>query len=280
MGAELIIGILTLIATVVFGVLPFIIASCNRCQKLKVAAKNFVIDNQGEINFLPLCVFADCLHSDDKHNRVIYTNFNKCDKGTQKAILRYKGIKQKIIKNQKWVDESIQSFLKIQDEYQLGRNMLYDGAKYLHRAYNYKKLEIETIDPMKFTTPSWNSFVNPPRTFSCYLSDYMGYKYRESELTSNEKIDFGMYKPPMDLLYNQENLGNCPEEIVCFWIMRYICDVCQVLRNQNLIKSNNFDELPLLEELDHVTYEDFYYYTLAILYNAFMAQGVVNRSQF
>ncbi len=278
MSAELRISVLTLIATVVFGILPLIIAAYNRHQKLKVAAKNFVIDNQREINFLPLCVFSDCLHPDDKHNRLIYTNFNKCDKGTQKAILRYKGINQKTIKNTKWVDQSMQSFLKIQDEYKLGENMLYDGAKYLHRAYNYKKLEIETIDPMKFTTPNWNSSVNASGVFLCYLDNYMGYKYRESELTSDEKINFGLYKPPMDLLYNQENLGNCPEKEVCFWIMRYICDVCQVLRNHNLINSSKFDELPLLEELDHVTYEDFYYYTLAILYNAFIARCVVNKS--
>ena len=273
MSAELIIGGLTLFATIILGDLPFIITACSRYQKLKVAAKNFVIDNQSEIDFLPLCVFADCLHPDDKHNRVIYTNFNKCDKGTQKAILKYKGINQKIIKSPKWVDQSIQLFLKIQDEYKLGRNMLYDGAKYLHRAYEYKELEIEALDPMKFTTPSLNFFANTPSVFLGYLNDYMGYKYREPELTSNEKINFSMYKPPMDLLYNQENLGYCPEEKVCFWIMRYICDVCQVLRNHNLIKSNNFNELPVLEELDHITYEDFYYYTLAVLYNAFIAQG-------
>ena len=100
---QIIIGILSLIATV--GVSFAIYWLQSRHEKemedlakekekklLKEEADKFLIDNESERDYLPLCVFASNLHRHEKHTRKIYTNFCRCRTELQNKILSYYSI--------------------------------------------------------------------------------------------------------------------------------------------------------------------------------------------
>ena len=95
---QIILGILSLIATV--GVSFAIywlqsrhekqlerIAKENAEKQLKEEADRFLIDNEAERDYLPLCVFASNLHRHERHTRKIYTNFCRCSNDLQNKIL-------------------------------------------------------------------------------------------------------------------------------------------------------------------------------------------------
>jgi len=70
----------------------------------------------------------------------------------------------------------------------------------------------------------------------------------------------------MDMVWEQCNLGGCPEEIMTFWTMRIVIDCCRVFAESE--EDFIFDE-DLIE-----TQEDMYYYAVMVLYNTYIAKKV------
>ena len=230
------------------------------------AARVFLIDNEDEIEYLPLSAIAKSLNLKRKHHRAITTRFLRCSEEVQKEILKQANF-QPIEVSKEQVSVALKLLKDDIKTYCFGRDVLYDGAKYFHRAMErYSGEKIETVNPYIF-----EDFVNTRlyeddthrllknTQFNRTLYGYM-YDYRHSGRTN------WLIQKPMDMVWEQCNLGECPEEIMTFWTMRIVIDCCRVFAESE--EDFIFDE-DLIK-----TQEDMYYYAVMALYSAYIAKKV------
>lgn len=227
------------------------------------AARVFLIDNEDEIEYLPLSAIAKTLKLKRKHHRAITTKFLRCSEEVQKEILKQAN-SQTIEISKEQVSAALKLLKDDIKTYCFGRDVLYGGAKYFHRAMErYSDEKIETVNPYRF-----EDFVNARlyedehglqknTKFNITLYDYM-YDYRHSGRTN------WLIQKPMDMVWEQCNLGECPEEIMTFWMMRIVIDCCRVFAESE--EDFAFDE-DLIE-----TQEDMYYYAVMALYSTYIAK--------
>lgn len=229
------------------------------------AAKVFLIDNDEEIEYLQLAEIASQLNLKRKHCRNLITRYLRCSGKLQQEILRQANtlnIKISMIEVQ-------QALIDLQvdlEKNHFGRNILYDGAKYLHRAFErWSNKPIDVVNPYIFDNLKRYSkqsailqlFPDYEVSLSCYMRDYL--QTKELEIDKNKII------PPIDMVFQECDLGTCDESIMTFWIMRIIIDACYTIK-----------EVPrkdLLDESLIQTQEDMYYYTLAVLCQTYGAGG-------
>ena len=275
---QIIIGILSLIATV--GVSFAIYWLQSRHEKemedlakekekklLKEEADKFLIDNESERDYLPLCVFASNLHRHEKHTRKIYTNFCRCRTELQNKILEVAEFKCRTIDGVDWLDKAIDNLKDDIQKYHLGRDYLYDGAKYFHRGfkryreeewdYSYKLLFKQIVENKR-----WRAFVGTDLiSISSYLDDYFYYCIDKHD---TEKLN-GDPLPPIDYLWDSQNLASIEESEVCGWIMEIVDAITVIIHNKTIERDNDlyFDDLT---DEEAETFEDKYYETVRALY--------------
>lgn len=233
------------------------------------AARVFLIDNEDEIEYLPLSAIAKTLKLKRKHYRAITTKFLRCSEEVQKEILKQANFQ--LIEVSK---EQVSAALKrLKDDIKacgFGRDTLYDGAKYFHRAMErYSDEKIETVNPYIFEDIRRTHFYQGDSLRLLKDTSYNGtlYGYMYDYLHS---ADLGKSKwllqPPIDMVWSQCNLAGCLEEIMTFWTMRVVIDCCRVFAESE--EDFAFDE-DLIE-----TQEDMYYYAVMVLYNTHIAKKV------
>ena len=275
---QIIIGILSLIATV--GVSFAIYWLQSRHEKemedlakekekklLKEEADKFLIDNESERDYLPLCVFASNLHRHEKHTRKIYTNFCRCRTELQNKILEVAEFKCRTIDGVDWLDKAIDNLKDDIQKYHLDRDYLYDGAKYFHRGfkryrekewdYSYKLLFKQIVENKR-----WRAFVGTDLiSISSYLDDYFYYCIDKHD---TEKLN-GDPLPPIDYLWDSQNLASIEESEVCGWIMEIVDAITVIIHNKTIERDNDlyFDDLT---DEEAETFEDKYYETVRALY--------------
>lgn len=231
------------------------------------AARVFLIDNEDEIECLPLSAIAKSLNLKRKHHRAITTKFLRCSEEVQKEILKQANFQ--LIEISK---EQVSAALKrLKDDIKacgFGRDTLYDGAKYFHRAMErYSDEKIETVNPYIFEDIRRTHFYQGDSLRLLKDTSYNGtlYGYMYDYLHS---ADLGKSKwllqPPIDMVWSQCNLAGCPEEIMTFWTMRIVIDCCRVFAESE--EDFAFDE-DLIE-----TQEDMYYYAVMALYSTYIAK--------
>ena len=86
--------------------------------------------------------------------------------------------------------------------------------------------------------------------FGCPLSDYI-YDYMEGETIDGESMAV-----PMDLLWEAFNLGDCKEEMMTFWVNRFVLSTCYCLSNSDVRSEEKAD---FVEETCFESLEDLYY---------------------
>lgn len=269
--------VLSLIATVVLTVAIYWLQRSHEKEREQMeveaqkkvvaeAARVFLIDNEDEIEYLPLSTIAKSLNLKRKHHRAITTKFLRCSEEVQKEILKQANFRPIEVSK-----EQISVALKLLKDdiktYCFGRDVLYDGAKYFHRAMErYSGEKIETVNPYRF-----EDFVNTRlyeddthrllknTQFNRTLYDYM-YDYRHSGKTN------WLIQKPLDMVWLQCDLAGCPEEIMTFWTMRIVIDCCRIFTESE--EDIIFDE-DLIE-----TQEDMYYYAVMALYSTYVAKKV------
>ena len=234
--------VLSLIATVVLTVAIYWLQRSHekereqmevKAQKKAVAeaARVFLIDNEDEIEYLPLSAIAKSLNLKRKHHRAITTKFLRCSEEVQKEILKQVNFQPIEVSK-----EQVSTVLKLlRDDiktYCFGRDVLYDGAKYFHRAMErYSDKEIETVNPYIFEDIKRTHFYQGDSLKLLKDTSYNGtlYGYMHDYIHS---ADLGKSKwllqPPIDMVLSQCNLAGCPEDIMTFWMMRIIIDCCRV----------------------------------------------------
>lgn len=231
------------------------------------AAKVFLIDNDEDIEYIPLAVIAEKINLKRKHHRILITRYLRCSKQLQKEILRQANIPD-INLSMKNVNLSLDFLRADLKQNNFGRDILYDGAKYLHRAFErWSEVPVETVNPYIFEnlknrvwagrkhTIPWRFPDNISR-LSTYMWDYL----HPDEIG----IDREEVLPPIDMAYQHCDLGNCEESIMTFWTMRIIIDACCTFKD---LQIDMFDE-DLIQ-----TQEDMYYYTLAVLCEAYAREN-------
>lgn len=270
---QIIIGIISTIATLTLSLIIYArqvkSEKLVKTQDIDNKTTSFIIENKDEIGLLPLCIISNAIHKTDKHSRRIYTAYNKMDRSVQRSILKHEEINNKLNVTEEIINSTIESFVNIETKYNMGRSILYDNAKYLHRAYEYYKEEIiNDIDPHIFKNPYPTFFPEINNSLHGFIDNYLLHEINPND-DAIVKIKKEYFIPPMDLLYTGLDLGNCDEKNVCFWNMRYIISTCYVLCNRELVNGISDDIMPTFEEFELKTYEDMYYYTIYMLIKTF-----------
>ena len=214
------------------------------------AARVFLIDNEDEIEYLPLSAIAKTLKLKRKHHRAITTKFLRCSEEVQKEILKQANFQ--LIEVSK---EQVSAALKLLN---------------FHRAMErYSDEKIETVNPYIFEDIRRTHFYQGDSLQLLKDTSYNGtlYGYMYDYLHS---ADLGKSKwllqPPIDMVWSQCKLAGCPEEIMTFWTMRVVIDCCRVFAESE--EDFVFDE-DLIE-----TQEDMYYYAVMALYSTYIAKKV------
>lgn len=276
---QIIIGIMTLIATIAVSFTIYWlqlrhekeiqkIAKLQEYRELEEKAKLFLIDNEAERNYLPWCVIAANVYRLDKHTREIYNSFCRCPEELRNEILKQAGFEMESIKGQTWVNDCIEALEKDIEKYNLGRDYLYDGAKYFHRSYEqYRDLKWNStprvFEPICKDNHFRISFGMDKLDIGGYINEYF-YCFIDKRIDLKESEPI----PPIDFVWNSQNLAYTNEETVCMWMMELIQNIAIIIYNRSGVEKINGE---ILEYTDAQveTYEDKYYATLQALYNAY-----------
>lgn len=286
---QIIIGILSLVATIAVSFLIYWLQTRHEKEiqklqdekerkELEQEARSFLINNESERDYLPWCVIASSLHPLERHSREIYTAYCRCSEELQNEILRQAGFRGHQIEGTRWIHDCITKLRQDIEKYDLGRDYLYDGAKYFHRSYErYRELQ-------------WNG---TPRVFEAINKDNKIRKiFNRNQLSIGEYVDEYFYYyidkymdikqdppiPPMDYAWNSQNLANCEEEKVCMWLMELIENIAIIVGNRKSddeINSNPLEYTGAQAE----TYEDKYYEVVQQLYNTYYVDTTASKGK-
>lgn len=278
---QLILSILSLIATVSISIIIYKAEKRQakkdaqekenaRLKELENEAEIFIIKNGDDIDYLPLCVFANSLNKFKKHKRTIYNNFNMCSSELQQIILKKKNLCLLEISSSDWFFKAIDDFEKDINEFNLGRNLYYDNAKYITRCFDYYSGDkIPNVDTEIFEVQDYNFRKNPliiRDVYKCGLYFYIG---RWFDFCNDIKKDKALKEiqmiSPCDYVYRLFSGEN--EKIYCYWNAQLLRYLCSHLRNY---KPNTYDYVspsysPAIE-LNVDCFEDLYYCALYELY--------------
>lgn len=237
-------------------------------EKLENEANVFIVENSDEIQYIPLCIIASAFNRQGRYERKIYSNFNKLNNNLQKEVLNQLHYECGLVNNTDWIDhglEQIRSFIK---EYDLGKDLLYDNAKYYKRTYEYKNNEydskIEYTHAFRsdiFGTPKYeirkDKVIDKGISFFEYLRYYLIAKV-------NENIATAIAPKPIDYLAEIIDFENIDEDTLCIWMMCLV-DSCVALIKEKYKGERCFVSFPISEG-NIETYEDRFLLSLSRLY--------------
>lgn len=242
-------------------------------NELKNQANQFLIDNADEIDYLPLCVISSSLHRHDKHCRKIYTNFCRCSVELQEKILNMQNFSFHVIPNKDWVYQAFEELRAEIEKHKLGRDILYDGAKYFHRGFSrYGESEWDgSIEYQKAFSPiaaplgTASFFGIKMDDFGEYVEEYFHFLYSEYRplLLTNDPL------PPIDYLCQVMKFDKAEESNICAWTLLMVKMVSILIHNITYTeKKTNAPELDYTDaEIE--TFEDAYYDALRSVYNTY-----------
>lgn len=238
-------------------------------ESVAEAAKVFIINNQEEIDYLPLCVIASSVNQYKKHMRLIYTRFNKCTEEVQLEILRQENLPLKLIESKDWTQRYIERFVSDAEKYNFGKTQLYDVAKcFLTGFDHYGKMAIKDINSHTFESSDDGGAVisqaNPTADLALYIDRYLSVILNDKD--SIEDTDSSQI-PPFDLI-----LKFCQgkdESAFCLWVMRLVKSACMAFAGHGLTKNTSDFCKISTSGLKTERYEDIYYDALLQLYQTY-----------
>jgi len=292
--ANFVVAVLSLIATIVLTVVIYRLQKNDEAKRDKERredieretkerneelARNFIIDNQSEIDLLPWCAIASNVktltalqiwRTERKYSHDIYLKFDKQLDDVKSEILRQEGILLELPQNSDWVDQYLK-FLKI-DAFECGLSSeehcyLYDGAKYFHRGISYywsekledyPRIEMSDLPITRQDTP----FGPYTPLFDDYIAETVRKKFGEDSFLQDDAI------PALDFA---NIYFNTDEKMFVLCIMQFVRQfsvaVCARANRDEYIGTNNDRKV--------TTYEDYYYDALLNLYLAYYSRDGV-----
>ena len=224
-------------------------------------ATRFLVDHDDERDYLPWSVIASALCRQKRHHRKIYTDFCCVPKEVQDEILAQVGITLEVEAPEKWVDISIEALKNDINKYCLGKDYLYEGAKYLHKCIGSYRTE-----PWQNATPKIfdhlhdnNPFGTPKTDIGTYIDEYIYYYVEKRKDFVSQPL------PPIDYVDQKIHLSTCDEKEMCRWIMELVNSITVIVHNKTLSDRSDFFKENLTDAAAE-TFEDKYYETLLWLY--------------
>ena len=234
-------------------------------------ARKFCAKYETDISLLPLAQIAFCVDPIHNNVRQMYTDFCLCTEKVRREIIRLKELPW-IETDGEWIDKTISKIDKdMQDKGYITRSILYEGAKYFHRAFLfYSDERIKEYSPQVFELldKTYVGLLGPYNDLEKYVGDYFYFK----EVDPDRKII-----PPGDYMWDVCNLGSCPESEMTFWVCKFIIVCCTRISFENKEIQNVIDVEDDLWDIYYVDYnkistmEDLYYYALYWLYYTYVA---------
>ncbi len=268
---NLILSILSLIATIAISFVIYFLERHNqkeaRDKEIKEDAKKFIINNADELEYLHWATIAAGCFPQNKHVRKIYNEFAYLDNETKKEVLKQRHLECLLIDNGEWIDSKINEVRSIIDALSIGNDFLYDGGKYFVRSYDYKDKLIEDLEHARYANYKFNDVFKLGRmfqhenghlTYEQYLEDYLYCKFKKPDMLAKD-IEIPL---PNDYLIVAENLRNCSEDYLCYWMMLIVRNAITYA-----VRYLNYDMVEHTQTNAQVeTYEDKYFSVLYELY--------------
>ena len=274
---QIVIGLLSLAATIVISFFIYWLQSrhekeieqlqtAQRKAELENKADQFLIENESERGYLPWCIFAAKLHRHERHTRKIYTAFCKCPDELQIKILERAGFSTQEFNEQLHIHKWIELLRADIETYQLGRDVLYDGAKYFRRGFSrYREepwgetREIYCFDAINNTNSLVQVFrENGKIDISDYIDEYFYYFLNAPEGKAIDKKPI----PPIDYVWDTQDLGDCTEKNMCMWVIELMINLCIVIHNSDIHKVDTNTSHKNYTGAVPETFEDAYYEAL------------------
>lgn len=232
-------------------------------------ATQFAINNQDEIEFLPLCVLASDLHRTEKHTRRIYTRFCECSDELQAEIIAQAEVDDIIHAS----DEEVLKWIDLLENdianFNLGRNLLYDGAKYFTRGFERYRNEpwcsldslriFKRILPCSALTAALES---DKITFSSYVEEYIEWKNSCESESDKEIIS------PIEYMCQETQWQSVDEKTACMWVLEVVKSICVAMYKRHSEEYEINDLIPI-RDVEPETFEDMYYIAVQWLYTAY-----------
>lgn len=275
---QIIISCVSLVTTIIISVVVYKLESRNekkfrtleekeKQKELEEKAKIFLIDNDSERDYLPWCVLAANLHPFKKHTRGIYTAFCKCSEKLRDEIVKQAGFEISKISINSWVDECIEKLEDDIDKYNLWQECNYNLKKYFYISYEkYRNLQWNdtphVFEPINKNNKNRSAFNINKLSIGDYLDEYFYYY-----IDKNIELGNDIPTPPIDYVWNSQNLDYCDEDKVCMWTMELIENIAYIKNRKN----NDKQKGVLLEYTDAQVknFEDKYYKVLQALFNTY-----------
>ena len=271
---QIIIGILSLFATVAVSVVIYIMQRRyekeQRRREISEQAQRFMMDNNSELVYLPWCVIAVNQSLLDNHSRKIYTEFCRLPTEVRDEVLKLADIRISVdyFSGKEWINECLDCLKRDIKEYKLGTDILYDDGKYFFRnkkyyLNNFDIFNYRLFDPI-YPVWSFESVLNKSgkKTLDEYVADY--FRFVTGDKTSILKNNV---QPPIDYVWRTLGADSVFEDIACGWVMALVDSIAiniQAVRCKSTLDYD--DKLNIITDAKVETYEDMYYKTLIDLY--------------
>ena len=294
-------GLLSLIASIIIAIVVHKLQKSqeaeNRKQderrseeRLKEEARIFIIDNQSEIDYLPLCVMASNANPYKNHKRNIFNKFNRSSVELKREILKQRNIPISIFdnknsendyKHKSVISEFIDSLEKDCKLHNFGQSFLYGGAKYFHRGFErYAGYKVENISINIFEVPNLSPLleevrsvkdgVNKNASLTLYVDRYLEFVLKNKEDTAGNP-ELLPQKPPFDMMFDKLELRDCKEEVICFWVMQFVISACVAFFRHDIVGKDSAEWRQINADGAEIeTFEDLYYEALLMLYTAYV----------
>ncbi len=281
---SLIISILSLFASCFTSFAVFYIGKKIENKKYKsyveISARQFIIKyDENEIAYLPYCLMARCTHRLHKHLRVLYNDFNSLSDDIQKEVLRIKGYKNDLINDENWIYKCLDEIEKFARDNDLGETFLYDGYKYFYKvSRKHSSCKIDSYFEREEKYENSLGFYLKSVIFNgenkLYFRSYLESYYQVFVLNNNKNyLDRKNYPRPFDYLTKVENLENCNEDTICYWVMEIVSELADlVIRTNHGGYVNNLSKEKIILDCDTPpeTFEDKFYSVLLKLYEVYL----------
>ena len=276
---QIILSFLSLLATIVVSVAIYWLQSRHeremqrmeerlRQKELRERATRFMIDNCDELEYLPWCVIAANVTRLKKHTRKIYSDFCRQPEELRDEILHQAGLKIRTFPSDNWIEPCFDQLRKDIEKYHLGRDYLYDGAKYFHRSQHYfdkpydfthRRLFEQIVPPLSYAK-IWGE--GEKISIGTYINEYLKW------ISSPDSISRLTHaEPPIDYVWASQNLANTPDEsCVCGWTMALVDEIAMTLYYRIFGYQKEQRDTT---EAQVETFEDMYYRTLLDLYDTY-----------
>lgn len=237
-------------------------------REFEEKAENFLFDNEDERGYLPYCVIAANMHRHERHTRKIYRDFCRCSKELQNEILKQAGFTISMITDKDWSDVCFDKLVSDIEKYQLGEDVLYDGAKYFHRGFERYRDEKFDMEFKMIIKPIYSLALSKGLVdIGSYIVDYFDYitGVRSGTIVKND-----IY-PPIDYVWESQGLSDCEEVLTCKWIMLLVKHIVINIHNRAMSKGENDIWIENLTGVESDTLEDEYYKIMYWIYATYYA---------